>query len=36
MVDFTLLQVRMGAFNKYPIVGEYCYRRVWEQDWKPL
>lgn len=25
-----------GEFCKYPVVGEWAYKKVYEQDWKPL
>ena len=30
------MQAQKGEFNLYPGVGKWAYRKVWEEDWKPL
>lgn len=35
-VIYVGIQAQKGEFIKYPIVGEWAYKRVWEQDWKPV
>jgi len=30
------LKAKNGEFCKYPIVGDWAYKKVYEQDWKPV
>ncbi|MCY3023095.1 MAG: DUF4870 domain-containing protein [Planctomycetota bacterium] len=35
-VIYMGLKANKGEFPKYPIVGEWAYKKVYEQDWKPV